>query len=89
MNEIGAGIGAHDAELRTSSVGPERIDEFMDFAAVVKHRRAELIESLEGARRKLQKQEAFLVAAKAEVERLEQALFVGDGEVGDDGVVSE
>lgn len=82
MSEAGAGIGAYDANLSLAQARGE-------FEAAIARRRAELVDSLDGARRKLQKQEAFLAAAQAEVERLEQALHEAFEEVSDDGVVSE
>lgn len=82
MSEIGAGVGAQDVGLSAQSIGPEDIREWRSQPDV---RRAELLDSLDGARRKLEKQEAFLRDAEAEVERLEREL----AEVGDDGVVSE
>lgn len=78
MSNAESGVGAFDAGLEVGEGG----------AVDVEWRRAELLASLEGAQRKVDKQQAFLDAAFLEVERLEAELRAL-GEVGSDGVVGE
>jgi len=82
--QAGVGIGAYDVGLRADG------DAVLPDAVV----RAELVTALEGARRKVVKQQAFLDAAVAEEERLTSAIAELDargaqGEVTSDGVVGE
>lgn len=78
MSGAESGVGAFDAGLEVSEGGEGDVE----------WRRTELLASLEGARRKVEKQRMFLEQAEAEVTRLDvelQAL----GEVDGDGVVGE
>lgn len=78
MSNAESGVGAFDAGLEVGEGG----------AVDVEWRRAELLASLEGAQRKVEKQRAFLVQAVAEVARLEAELQAL-GEVVGDGVDGE